>query len=296
MQFRAASEATLALSKLGLNIEVFQLEPGPITIQLGLKPLGEQILMYWSTTKKLLFRGDATRGYVPVGFPTGNIDGMMTKGQTIDDNAVCGANFTNTHTLFTMNAGCELFIPLIPVHLMERTVAHVLDDGDMSVFYGNHAKIIQPEMFERLVNAFLYRWCVAKTDVDGCLGYQLELLLCEACVHSTLSIPRTQPKVREVVDTILSFPAGEPIRAETVVEKCTGSRRSVFRVCTEKLGMSPMDVQRAVQLCRGRRQWLNGKLHSVQDLAFHVGYAKTETLTKHYTQHFGIDPISDKVS
>lgn len=280
-------------------VECYQLEPGPIRIEYEHRVVGNVIVSQFSTSRKLLFNGPGVmNGYITPSFYNSKIENMMVGGVKVDQFDIAEFRIGSQEFLYTIEAGVTQYAFNVPVEEFERIALTHIDAGELPKIYDGAAKPLTPHYHRELMNTWTALWNTDSEDLDGLIQYRLNMLLCECVEDPKLKVAKPNKHIGSIVDTVLKLPPGTPISAETVVKAVKPGRATVFRACRETLGVGPLELQRALNMCRARKLWKDGKLNTKIELAAHIGYGanSVQEMTSWYRSHFGIHPDNDRVS
>lgn len=83
---------------------------------------------------------------------------------------------------------------------------------------------------------------------------------------------------------------GNPMpTAESIAQEIHVSRSTLFRMVEKELGMSPFQYIRQEKLNLAKRLFEEGQCESIKEIAYAVGYTRTDYFASLFLDVFGID-------
>jgi AraC family ethanolamine operon transcriptional activator len=303
-EITSAHQVSQLTASLGYELHCHQLDVGPMNGYLRAVICGNQLFIFICVNKPMAIYGSRLKDYAAFGMFLFNEN----------PNAHCHAHghkaTPNWSSSFSPNHD-ETFTQMAPnVPMLVGYVAHA--DLRQAATNWHEAEVLhkittkefavfQPEAYERMVRATLYRIFNPSPDPDLSLSEQYILIMYD--MFNQLSTEKKLVQTFKRFDLIKNFfryaleKQHEPVKIKDVADALYTSNTTLIKGCYEVFGCKPMDVLKNIRLEQAHAVMSSKdlqyqmRLNKVINIAKYYGFESRPHFAKSYQAMYGMTPV-----
>ena len=289
---------------LGYDVTSTQLDVGQLNGYFRVVLCGKQLFLLLSADKPVVIYGSRLAEYSSFGMFLSDFKvAHHTHAHGHKAVANWSSSFSPLHD--------ETFLQLAPnVPMLVTYVAHS-DLKNSALNWHEHDAlhkitnkqfaVFQPEAYERIVRAAMYRLLYPSPDVGDHLADQFTLQMYD--LFNQLSTDQELVQSFKRVDLIKDFfkyaidNCCTPVKIKDVADTLYTSNTTLIKGCYDIFGVKPMDVLKNIRLEQTHRALTQKNvqcelgLYQVADIARHYGFESRPHFAKNYSEMYGMTPV-----
>ena len=290
INFKSSGELADTLRcRNGIDLYITQLSNGPQNGSFYIRrSLDGIIICELTTTQDISVEGARNPAFIPVIIPEGKV---VDHGHEIKKGSIITESLSkkrNNQTSNVLYAGSKLSVVQLPSHSLKENInadaINILEQSNsLSPRYGDYKRLADYlQTSPRCFNRTLEEW----------------LLLIEQVASNSAIERNNNPKVdiglaaKLITMGYTQFPETR-LRLSHLCESLSTCKNTIYRVCHEEFGCTPMRMIKAIRLEQVKtlieqpEACKKLKLSSIKEIANYYGFSDQKRLRKEYSKLFG---------
>ena len=285
------------LQKLGFQMQVVQISPGPLHGHLSATRSAGGLLLQLTTNQCLSCSGTRNQRWLAIALEqTNNLEMHRLRGEPVGPCSVQGFNRNLTESIWQVSPHSHLSLLVIPVKRILDLIALDSSTTLQEVIDISNVVTFQPSHFKTLKTFLL------SSDIHGDAARDtLDALLVECFMRpdniSTAGIPLSNRAA--LMQDLLHFGFSNPSEAislETLSKTLLKSSSSITKASREQFGVSPMQLLKQIRLQQVQKLLMDHEqqqqlgTHSIGAIAKRFGFTAPNHFARDFRTMFGENP------
>ena len=300
----AAYQISELTAALGYDVYCQQLDPGPMLGFIRVVLCGDQLFLLISADKPVAIYGSRLKDYAAFG---SFLSDFKSDIHCHAHGHKATANWSSSFSPLHDETFCQLApnVPMLVSYISHASLKACARDWHEAkaldtITYKEFA-VFQPEPYERVVKAAMYRLMNPSPDPDYSLSNQFNLLLYDLFNQTSTDARLVQSFKRfDLINDFFKLAIDnqrQPIKIKEVADALYTSNTTLIKGCYEVFGVKPMDVLKNLRLEQAHRAMSQRsvqyelQLHKVDAIAKFYGFESRPHFAKNYQAMYGMTPV-----